>query len=233
VRRAQRSVTRAIPDAGEERRAYETAKRILDVVIASVVLVLLAPLWAAIAVAIWLTSPGPALYCQRRCVGKGGREFTVYKFRTMVHNSDDALHKHAIARFVDGQPLGMRETNGVQVPVYKLTDDPRITPFGRILRKTGLDEVPQFLSVLRGDMSVVGPRQPLYYEYECYNDHQKQRLQVLPGITGLYQVTKRSQVTCDEMVEIDLEYIRRRSFWLDLKIILLTPWVMLTGRGAH
>ena len=230
---AERTIVPIVLELAERRRTYERAKRVLDVAIALGALVLFAPLWIVIAVAIRLTSPGPALYCQRRCVGRGGREFTVYKFRTMVHNSDDALHKHAIARFVDGQPLGVRETNGVQVPVFKLTDDPRITPFGRILRKTGLDEVPQFLSVLRCDMSVVGPRQPLYYEYERYNDHQKQRLQVLPGITGLYQVTKRSQVTCDEMVEIDLEYIRRRSFWLDLKIILLTPWIMLTGRGAH
>lgn len=228
-----RAIAHPLGEAVEPRRAYEAAKRCLDVCIASAVLVLLSPLWVAIAVVVRLTSPGPALYCQRRCVGKGGREFTVYKFRTMFHDNDDTLHKHAIARFLDGQPLCVVEKNGVRVPVYKLVDDPRITPLGHVLRKTGLDEAPQFINVLRGDMSVVGPRQPLYYEYERYNDHQKQRLQVLPGITGLYQVTKRSQVTCEEMVEIDLEYIRRRSFWLDLKIILMTPWVMIIGRGAH
>jgi lipopolysaccharide/colanic/teichoic acid biosynthesis glycosyltransferase len=211
----------------------EAGKRVLDVTIAVVVLGLFAPLWVLIAIIIRLTTPGPAFYCQRRVVGKGGREFTVYKFRTMHHNNDDALHKHAIARFLDGQPLDVIEKNGVQVPVYKLAHDPRVTKFGRILRKTGLDEVPQFLNVLRGDMSVVGPRQPLYYEYERYNERQRHRLDVLPGITGLYQVSARSQATFEEMVEIDLEYIRRRSFWLDLKIILLTPWVMLTGKGAH
>jgi lipopolysaccharide/colanic/teichoic acid biosynthesis glycosyltransferase len=217
----------------EQRQAYEIAKRVLDVVIALTVLVLLFPLWVLIAIAVCLTSSGPAFYCQRRVVGKGGGEFTVYKFRTMFHNNDDTLHKHAIARFLDGQPLSVVEKNSTQTPIYKLTDDPRVTPFGRILRKTGLDEVPQFLNVLRGDMSVVGPRPPLYYEYERYAEHHKSRLEVLPGITGLYQITARSQVTFEEMVEIDLDYIQRRSMWLDLKIILLTPWVMLTGKGAH
>jgi lipopolysaccharide/colanic/teichoic acid biosynthesis glycosyltransferase len=215
------------------RPGYELAKRVLDVTIALLVLALGAPLWALITLLVRLTSPGPALYCQRRVVGKGGREFTVYKFRTMYHNNDDALHKHAIARFLDGQPLDVVERNGVRVPVYKLTHDPRVTRLGRILRKTGLDEVPQFLNVVRGDMSVVGPRQPIYYEYERYDERQRHRLDVLPGITGLYQVTARSQVTFAEMIEIDLEYVHRRSFWLDLKIIALTPWVMLTGRGAH
>jgi len=214
-------------------RFYEFAKRVLDVAIALIALALFAPLWAAIAVIVRLTSPGPALYCQRRVIGKGGREFTVYKFRTMYHNNDDTLHKHAIARFLDGQPLDVVEKNGVRTPVYKLTNDPRVTPFGRILRKTGLDEVPQFLNVLRGDMSVVGPRQPTHYEYERYTERHKRRLEVLPGITGLYQVTARSQVAFEEMIEIDLEYIQRRSLWLDFKIILLTPWAMLTGKGAN
>lgn len=212
---------------------YEAGKCVLDVIIALLVLALGAPLWALIAVMVKLTTPGPALYCQRRVVGKGGREFTVYKFRTMHHNNDDTLHKHAVARFLDGQPLGVVEHNGCEVPVYKLTHDPRVTRFGRILRKTGLDEVPQFLNVLHGDMSVVGPRQPLYYEYERYDERQRHRLDVLPGLTGLYQVTARSRATFVEMIEIDLEYIQRRSFWLDLKIIALTPWVMLTGKGAH
>ena len=212
---------------------YDAAKRVLDVIIALGVLILFSTFWALIALLIRLTSPGPSLYCQRRVVGKDAREFTVYKFRTMYHNNDDTLHKHAIARFLEGQPLSVVEKNGARMPVYKLTNDPRVTRFGRILRKTGLDEVPQFLNVLRGDMSVVGPRQPLYYEYERYNERQRHRLDVAPGITGLYQVTARSQVTFEEMIEIDLEYVRRRSFWLDLKIIVMTPWVMLTGNGAH
>ena len=217
----------------KQSRFYEFAKRILDVTIALIALTLFAPLWVVIAAAVRLTSPGPALYCQRRVIGKGGREFTVYKFRTMYHNNDDTLHKHAIARFLDGQPLDVVEAGGVRKPVYKLTHDPRITPLGRILRRTGLDEVPQFLNVLRGDMSVVGPRQPTHFEYERYTERHKQRLEVLPGITGLYQVTARSQVCFERMIESDLDYIQRRSLGLDLKIILLTPWVMLTGKGGH
>lgn len=214
-------------------RIYEAIKRVLDLFIALVVLVVFAPLWALIAIAVRLTSSGAALYRQQRVVGKGGREFTVYKFRTMYQNNDDTLHKQAIARFVDGQPLNVVEKNGVEVPVYKLTRDPRVTPFGRILRKTGLDEVPQFINVLRGEMSIVGPRPPLYYEYERYTEWHNRRLDVLPGITGLYQVTARSQVTFEDMVRLDLEYIKCRSLWLDLKIILMTPWVMITGKGAH
>jgi lipopolysaccharide/colanic/teichoic acid biosynthesis glycosyltransferase len=212
---------------------YEACMRVLNVIIAVGVLGVFAPLWALIAILIRSMTPGPALYCNRRVVGKFGHEFTVYKFRTMYHNSDDTIHKHAIARFLDGQPLGVIETKGVEAPVYKLTNDPRVTRFGRILRKTGLDEVPQFLNVLHGNMAIVGPRPPVYYEYEHYDERQRHRLDVLPGITGLYQVTARSQVTFDEMIEIDLDYIRRRSLLLDLKIMALTPWVMITGKGAH
>ena len=215
------------------RPGYELSKRLVDVTVALLVLALLSPLWVLIGIIVRLTTPGPALYCVRRAVGKGGREFTVYKFRTMVHNNDDTLHKHAIARFIEGQPLDVVEKNGVQIPIYKLAHDPRVTSLGRILRKTGLDEVPQFLNVLRGDMSVVGPRPPVYYEFEKYEEWQRHRLDVLPGITGLYQVTARSRATFEAMIEIDLEYVRRRSPWLDTKIFLITPWVMLTGKGAH
>ncbi len=214
-------------------RLYEAVKRALDIFIALMVLILFAPLWTLIAVAIRLTSPGSALYRQQHVVGKRGREFTVYKFRTMYWDSDDMVHKEAIARFVDGQPLSVMCKNGAEIPVYKLTHDPRVTPFGRVLRKIGLDEVPQFINVLRGEMSVVGPRPPIYYEYKHYTERHRRRLEVMPGITGLYQVTARSQVTFEDMVELDLEYIKRRSLWLDLKIILMTPWVMITGKGAH
>lgn len=225
--------TSDVVSMGKRQPVYEYAKRVMDVTIALAALGLFAPLWGLVAVLVRLTSPGPTLYCQRRVVGKGGREFTVYKFRTMYHNNDDTLHKHAILRFLDGQPLDVVEEYGEKKLVYKLAHDPRVTPLGQVLRKTGLDEVPQFLNVLHGDMSTVGPRPPLYYEYEGYSTEQRRRLDVLPGITGLYQVTARSQVTFDEMVAIDIEYIRRRSLLLDLKIILKTPWVMITGKGAH
>lgn len=214
-------------------RTYECAKRMLDVSVALAMLGLFAPLWMVIAMAIRLTSSGPVLYRQRRVVGKGGREFTVYKFRTMHHNNDDGLHREAIARFVNGKPLSFVEENGARKAVYKLVNDPRATSLGKILRKTGLDEVPQFINVLRGEMSIVGPRPPLCYEYEHYTDREKQRLTVLPGITGLYQVTGRSEVAFQQMVDLDLEYIARRSLWMDLWIMAKTPWVMITGQGAH
>ncbi len=216
-----------------EARLYEVVKRVVDISIALIVLILFVPLWFLIAVVVRLTSPGTALYRQQRVVGKGGREFTVYKFRTMYQNNDNTLHKQAIVRFVAGQALSIVNKDGTEIPVYKLTRDPRVTPFGQILRKTGLDEVPQFINVLRGEMSVVGPRPPMYYEYEHYTEQHKRRLGVLPGITGLYQVMARSQVTFEDMVSLDLEYIEHRSLWLDLKIILMTPWVMITGKGAH
>lgn len=220
----------SLPD---ERPVYVIAKRVLDVSISFAVLMLFAPLWGLMWLAVRLTSPGPVLHRLHREVGKNGREFTMYKVRTMYHNSDNAVHKRAYEHFVKGQPLSYVNEGGVRRPVYKMVDDPRITPVGRVLRKTGLDEVPQFLNVLRGEMSVVGPRAAQHYEYELYTKEQRKRLSVLPGITGFYQVTARSEVPFDRMVELDLEYIARRSLWLDLWIILKTPGVMLTGRGAH
>ena len=129
--------------------------------------------------------------------------------------------------------MGEIQKDGVKTPVYKFIDDPRITPFGRLLRKTGLDEAGQFINVLKGEMSLVGPRPPFSYEYEIYSEYEKRRVGVLPGITGLYQVTARSQVPFNRMLEIDLDYIQRRSLWLDLKILILTPWVMILAKGAH
>jgi lipopolysaccharide/colanic/teichoic acid biosynthesis glycosyltransferase len=151
----------------------------------------------------------------------------------MVAGAGDSLHKEAIARFVAGEALSTEKTADGERQVFKMTSDPRVTAVGRILRKSGLDEIPQFYNVLRGDMSVVGPRPPVRYEYEHYNDEQRRRLAVRPGITGLYQVSARSQVSFERMIEIDLDYIARRSLLLDLSIIARTPWVMLTGRGAY
>lgn len=219
--------------AVEEKRLYEFVKRVQDVSMALMALILLAPLWLGIALIIRLTSEGPAIYRQQNVVGRYGRRITIYKFRTMYANRDDKLHKEAIARFVEGKPLDTIEKDGETVPVYKITHDPRVTSVGRFLRKTGLDEIPQLFNVLKGELSMVGPRPPLYYEYEKYTNRHKRRLDVLPGITGLYQVTARSQVTFEGMVEIDLEYVRRRSYWLDLKIILMTPYVLITGKGAY
>jgi lipopolysaccharide/colanic/teichoic acid biosynthesis glycosyltransferase len=208
-------------------------KRGLDVTIAATVLVLFAPLWAVIGAVIRLTSPGPALFRMKGVFGKDGRRFTMYKFRTMRVSSDVGIHKDAFKRFAEGRPVSVKNENGVAVPVYKVVDDPRVTRVGRLLRKTGLDEVPQLLNVLRGEMSIVGPRPSQDYEYAYYNEQQRRRFSVLPGITGLHQVTARSNVPFDEMVRLDLEYVDTRSTWLDLRIMAKTVWVALTGRGAY
>ena len=217
----------------EQKRLYETVKRIQDFTMALMALILLSPLWLLFAIIIKLTSAGPAIYKQTEALGRYGRRITMYKFRTMYTDMDNAHHKEAIARFVEGKHLDTVEKDGKKLRVYKITRDPRVTPVGRILRKSGLDEIPQLVNVLKGELSIVGPRPPLVYEYELYTAEHSRRLEVLPGITGLYQVTARSQVPFEKMVEIDMDYIRRRSYWLDLKIILKTPWVLITGMGAY
>ncbi len=226
------AVTDEIPLV-EQKRFYEFVKRAQDFAMAVMALILLAPLWLFIAIVIRLTSEGPAIHRQKNAVGRYGKRITIYKFRTMFVNQDNSLHKKAIANFVQGKSLDTIEKDGQEVAVYKITRDPRVTPIGRFLRKSGLDEIPQLMNVLRGELSLVGPRPPLIYEYEHYTERHKRRLDVLPGITGLYQVTARSQVPFEKMVDIDLEYIRKRSYWFDLKIILMTPWVLIIGKGAY
>lgn len=204
-------------------RGYEFAKRTLDVLVASGVLVVLSPVWLIVALAIMLESPGPALF-RRTVVGKGGQPFTYFKFRSM-RRGDDTHHRDWITRFVlaDQPYAGGR---------YKVDRDPRITRLGAILRRTSLDEVPQLINVLLGQMSVVGPRPPLPFEYELYDQRARRRLAVKPGITGLYQVSARSQVPFSKMLAIDLDYIQRRSLRLDGWIMLRTFGAMLSGRGA-
>jgi len=214
---------------------YEPVKRILDIIVALVGLVLFFPLWLLIAIAIKVTSPGPILYVADT-VGKDGRIFPFYKFRTMRNDSDEAPHKQYLARFVEkNEPYTIiRREDGSEERVYKIVNDSRVTRIGRILRATGLDEAPQLLNVLKGEMSMVGPRPPRVAEYEHYEDWHKQRLTVMPGITGLYQVTARSVVPFDEVVRIDLEYIRKRSLRLDLRIMLLTPInVIILRKGGY
>ena len=208
---------------------YAAAKRALDVAVVLVVLVIGLPVWLLIALLIKLTSPGPVFY-RGTVIGRGGRPFRYYKFRTMVAGGDNTAHKQWLEQFVKQDAAFAEDASGKKV--FKVVDDPRITKVGRILRKLSLDEVPQMLNVLAGDMSLVGPRPPVPYEYEHYDDWARQRLSVPPGITGLYQVTARSQVGFSGMVAIDLDYIRRRSLWLDLQIMLKTPIVMLLGKGA-
>jgi lipopolysaccharide/colanic/teichoic acid biosynthesis glycosyltransferase len=205
------------------REPYETIKRALDVVIALVVLVVFSPIWLLIALLVKVTSPGPAFF-RNTMVGRGGRRFRYHKFRTMVAG-DDSHHREWLKEFVT-KDAPYKEGR------FKVDADPRRTGIGKFLRRTSLDEIPQLIDVLKGDMSVVGPRPPILYEFEVYDDRARGRLAVRPGITGLYQITARSAVPFSQMLTIDLDYISRRSLWLDLTIIVRTPWVMLTGKGA-
>jgi lipopolysaccharide/colanic/teichoic acid biosynthesis glycosyltransferase len=209
------------------KRQSADLKRAMDILGSIVALVVFLVPFFLITLLVKLTSEGPVLFCQKR-VGQYGKEFRFFKFRTMYVNNDSAIHREYIAKLIaGGGDLG----NGKGI--YKLINDPRITPLGRFLRKTSLDELPQFVNVLMGDMSLVGPRPPLPYEYERYQTWHKRRvLELKPGLTGLWQVEGRSRTTFDDMVRMDLRYANIRSLWVDCKILLRTPAAMLTGRGA-
>ena len=205
---------------------YRQWKRGLDIVASLFALIVLSPLGLVLAIAIKLDSRGPALFINR-AVGKGGVEFALLKFRSMHPAAESSVERDDVFNNLAGVPTRFR--NGQ--PVYKtaLAEEGRITSAGGLLRKSSLDELPQLWNVLRGDMSLVGPRPSLPREVALYSAWQKQRLLVKPGLTGLYQVTARNQVPVEEMIRIDLEYIRRQSFWLDLKILFQTPAAMLRG----
>src|SRR3984957_12992658 len=195
-------------------------------------LTLASPFLIVIAVMIKLTSKGPVLFRQVR-IGQNGRKFTFLKFRSMYVTNDHTIHKEYVKRLIAGAP-DLKQGNGRKPEVYKLTNDPRITVFGRFLRKTSLDEIPQFLNVLAGSMSLVGPRPPVPYEFECYEMWHRQRLvAVKPGITGQWQVKGRSRTTFDEMVRMDLKYANSWSVWGDIKILSQTPRAVLSGAGAY
>jgi len=208
----------------------------MDLFLSILLLVASLPLILVVALAIKLDSPGPVLFKQRR-LGKDGREFTMYKFRSMRWNSDDTVHRQAIAARLGYRPSsagrdGSQE--GELLPFAGLPDDPRVTRIGRFLRKTGLDELPQLINVLKGEMSLVGPRPPLLYEAELYEDWHRARLAAVPGITGLWQIRGRGRVSFDEMVKLDIEYIDNWSVWLDLKILILTlPALLVNGQGGR
>jgi len=207
-------------------------KRLIDIAGSLAGIIVLSPLMILIAVAIKVTSRGPILFRQTR-VGQFGHKFTFLKFRSMNVNNDHAIHRDYVKSLIagSGEPQQIAK-NGA--PTYKLTNDPRITRVGRLLRKTSLDELPQFFNVLAGGMSLVGPRPPIPYEVESYDLwHRRRLLVVKPGITGLWQVNGRCRTTFDEMVRLDLQYARSWSVWLDLKILLQTPGAVVAGDGAH
>lgn len=207
------------------------AKRFVDLSMAGLVVVIFAPLLAVIALMVRLLSPGPVLFRQIRA-GKDGNPFTFYKFRTMRHDIDDTLHREYATNFIGGKELRLRDEDKDE-KVYKMPNDPRVTSIGRILRKTSLDELPQLFNVIKGDMSLVGPRPPICYELTIYKEWHKRRLRAKPGITGLWQVSGRSSVPFHDMVLLDLYYINRWSLLLDLEIMIKTIPVVLYGKGAY
>ena len=214
------------------RAVMEVAKRGVDILGSLFGLALFAPLMAVIVLLVRIDSPGPVLFRQQR-VGRFGRSFTFLKFRSMYHRSSDLAHRRFVTGFIRGTMAAV-PNNGEGQPVFKLIDDPRITPVGRWLRKTSMDELPQFFNVLRGDMSLVGPRPPIPYEFAEYDAwHRNRTLAVRPGITGLWQVSGRSSTSFDVMARMDIKYVREWSLWMDLKILLRTPMAVLSRKGAY
>jgi len=196
-------------------------KRGMDVVGSAVALALLLPIFLVVALLVKLSSKGPVLFKQER-LGQFGKTFTFLKFRSMYANNDRKIHQEFMRRVIKGDHEG--EVKGGSKKVYKMTNDPRITKIGSILRRTSLDELPQFINVLKGDMSLVGPRPPIAYECKEYDIwHRRRVLEIKPGITGLWQIKGRSRVRFDDMVRLDLQYVRDWSLWLDLQILAQTP----------
>jgi lipopolysaccharide/colanic/teichoic acid biosynthesis glycosyltransferase len=225
-------------------RGYLVTKRVLDVVLSGALLMLVSPVLLLVAVAIKLDDPGPAVFAQERVRGRRVRKdgastwvlqpFTIYKFRTMRTDADPSVHRDYMKAYLAGdeERLSALRPGRREGDSYRPADDPRVTRVGAILRRLSLDELPQLWNVLRGDMSLVGPRPPLPYEVEMYQGHYLQRLASRPGITGWAQVRGRTTIGMEQTVRLDLEYIARQSIWLDLKILLLTIPVVLMQRGA-
>lgn len=216
-------------------RAGRALKRIIDIAFGLSLLIVLSPIVAVITVAIKLTSRGPVYFRQKR-IGEYGKPFTFWKFRTMYVDNDASEHKEYVRQLIAGHAAKQSTNgngNGNGEGIFKLANDPRVTAVGRFLRRTSLDELPQLINVLRGEMSLVGPRPPLPYEVEAYAIwHRRRFLEAKPGITGLWQVYGRSRVGFDDMVRLDLRYARDCSPWLDLKILLHTPGAAISGDGA-
>jgi lipopolysaccharide/colanic/teichoic acid biosynthesis glycosyltransferase len=207
--------------------AGNAARRLCDLVLAATILLLAAPLMAVIAALVRATSPGPILFRQTR-LGHLERPFQMLKFRTMYADSDHAVHREYVTRMLNGEDVRQQGATSL----FKLEHDPRITPIGRFLRRTSLDELPQLFNVLRGDMALVGPRPVLPWEVELYKPHHRERFQVKPGITGLWQIRGRSRLSWLQALELDVEYARRQSMALDLWILVMTlPAVLRAGEA--
>jgi len=230
------------PDVGRKyslKRGAFLAKRAIDIVGSIAGIILFLPLFLFIPILIRLTSTGPILFRQER-LGLYGKKFTFLKFRTMYVNNDATVHEEYVKNLISGKAEqgngdnGKDGGNGQQKRVFKIINDKRITPIGRLLRKTSMDELPQFINVLRGEMSLVGPRPAIPYEVQNYALwHRCRIVEVKPGITGLWQIMGRSSTTFNEMVRLDIKYARTWSIWLDLKILVMTPWAVIKGKGAY
>jgi exopolysaccharide biosynthesis polyprenyl glycosylphosphotransferase len=217
----------------ENRRKHSFAvKRLMDVVGSVIALTFNAPVFLLIALVIKMSSRGPVFFRQQR-IGQHGEPFIFLKFRTMQVNNDPGLHKEYVQKLIAGR-AEPTPSNGNGHGVYKIKSDPRVTKVGAFLRRTSLDELPQLINVLRGEMSLVGPRPPIKYEVDAYDIwHRSRLLEAKPGITGLWQVNGRSRVKFDDMVRLDIRYARTWSVWLDIKILLQTPYAVLVGEGAY
>jgi exopolysaccharide biosynthesis polyprenyl glycosylphosphotransferase len=206
-----------------------TIKRVFDLLVGGISLILISPLLLVVAILIKLDSSGPVIYRQKR-VGENGRIFTMFKFRSMKNNADNTIHQKHVARLIQ-QNLSPEQVNGNKEGTLKMDNDPRITRIGRFIRKTSLDELPQLFNVFRGEMSLVGPRPDVPYAVELYQEWHKRRFEALPGMTGWWQVKGHNRVSYDEMMRMDIYYIDHMSLWLDIKILFLTPWEVLFGKG--
>lgn len=203
----------------EDKTAYHIHKRIFDFLCSGIALVILFPLLLVVSLLIRIESKGSAIYAQQR-IGKDGRPFTMYKFRSMVQDADEQLET-------------LKKQNEMDGPAFKMKNDPRITRLGRILRRTSIDELPQLINILKGEMSIVGPRPPLPAEVDQYTPYQKQRLQVTPGLTCYWQISGRSNISFDQWVELDIKYIKQRGMITDIKIILKTVNTVFKCIGAY
>jgi len=220
-----------LDDSIKPKKLQDLLKRGIDIIGAMVGLLLFSPFMLLAAIAIKADSSGPIIFKQSR-VGRKGSRFSFYKFRSMYFNGDDHIHREYVTNLIKGE-LERINQGDEEAPLYKIKSDPRVTPVGKIIRKTSIDELPQFLNVLKGEMSLVGPRPPLPYEVEKYEPwHLRRILEVKPGITGLWQVDGRSRTSFDDMVRLDVRYAQNWSLWLDMKILLKTVRAVIRPKGA-
>jgi lipopolysaccharide/colanic/teichoic acid biosynthesis glycosyltransferase len=212
---------RDIPDIAEYKKSftYEFMKRFIDIVGAALGLIILFPILFIVSIAIKLDSPGPLIFSQTRC-GKNGKKFKMYKFRSMVVNAEGRLQS-------------LKAYNEMSGPVFKIKNDPRITKVGKFVRNTSIDELPQLINILKGEMSIVGPRPPIESEVAQYNTYQMQRLIIKPGLTCYWQIMGRNSIDFDHWVELDIRYIRERNLLLDIKLILITFSVLFGDNNAY